>query len=483
LTLSQFQRSQYQILLSKAQHRKGATTAGATVPEPTALSFVDWVRMVEPTYQFYEHAQRLADALQAVADGECQRLMVFMPPRHGKTLLASKLFPAYYLHRHPSRHVGVASYSSALAYSISRACRGYYSRSGGALADDSSAVSQWHTAADGSLFATGVGGSQTGRGFHLGLIDDPLKNAEQAGSQTIKDKHREWWGSTWYTRCEPGGAIVVIQTRWAEDDLSGWLLEQEADDPHPQGWRIISLPALAEPMPLFPSSCSVEDDWRDPGQPLCPERFDVPELERIRSQLGPYFWNALYQQRPAPLEGALFRRDWWQTYDYSGLPSMERIIASWDLTFKANADSDFVAGIVIGQHGQNFYVMDAVCERLDINGTLAAIARMNERWEPQATLIEEAANGAAVLGLMRDRIPGLVAVKPEGGKISRAQAIAPRVEAGQVWLPRTASWLADWASHFDPFPRGRNDDLVDALSQAVTYCARDMWATNWFGNI
>ena len=456
----------------------------ATTPKPqTRLSFRDWVSQVEPRYEWYEHNRRLADALQDVADGRCRRLMIFMPPRHGKTLLTSKLFPAYFLQRHPDRHVGVASYSSALAYSISRACRGYFQQGNGQLAADSKSVSQWHTAAGGSLFATGVGGSQTGKGFHLGLVDDPLKNAEQASSQTIKDKQREWWGSTWYTRCEPGGAIVVIQTRWAEDDLSGWLLEQEANDPHPQEWRILSLPAIAEELPAFPDSCIVEEDWREPGKPLCPQRYDTTELERIRSQLGAYFWNALYQQRPAPLEGALFRRDWWQFYGADEDPKCDRLIASWDLSFKGKADSDFVAGVILAQSGVNYYVLDVVCERLDITGTLAAIKRLGQRWQPQATLVEDAANGPAVIGLLERKVPGLIPVKPEGGKIARAQAIAPIVEAGQVWLPKGAPWLADWHSHFDPFPRGRNDDLVDALSQAINWCGPQMWATQWYSLI
>ena len=431
------------------------------------LSFIDWVTAVEPRYCFHTHARRLAIALQNVADGHCRRLMVFMPPRHGKTLLASKLFPAYFLARNPEQHVGIASYSSALAYSISRSCRSYYRQGGGLLASDSKSVSQWHTAAGGSLFATGVGGSQTGRGFHLGLVDDPLKNAEQASSQTIKAKQRDWWGSTWYTRCEPGGAIVVIQTRWAEDDLSGWLLAQEAEDSHPQRWHVISLPAISEPLPSFPSSCTVEADWRSPGEPLCPERYDVPELERIRSQLGPYYWNALYQQRPAPLAGSLFRQDWWQFYGSAEAPAPERLIASWDLSFKASADSDYVAGVVLAQVGARFYVLDAVCDRLDINGSLAAIQRIYNRWHPQTTLVEAAANGEAVVGLLKRRIPGLIAVRPQGGKLSRAQAIAPLVEAGQVYLPKGATWLSVWASHFDPFPRGSHDDLVDALSQGL----------------
>jgi predicted phage terminase large subunit-like protein len=427
---------------------------------------------VDPAFVWHPHCKRLADALQTVADGHCRRLMVFMPPRHGKTLLTSKLFPAYFLARYPDRHVGVASYSAALAYSISRACRGFYADAGGALAQDSKSVSQWHTAYGGSLFATGVGGSQTGKGFHLGLVDDPLKNAEQASSQTIKDKHRDWWGSTWYTRCEPGGAIVVIQTRWAEDDLSGWLLAQEAEDPHPQRWHVISLPAIAEPLPSFPSSCTVEVDWREEGAPLCPERYDIPELERIRSQLGAYYWNALYQQRPAPLAGSLFRRDWWQHFTAEEAPAPERLIASWDLTFKASADSDYVAGVILAQVGNRFYVLDAVAERLDINGTLAAIARLNERWRPQATLVETAANGEAVLGLFKRKIHGLIGVRPEGGKLSRAQAIAPLVEAGQVLLPKGAPWLSAWASHFDPFPRGSHDDLVDALSQGLGWLVK-----------
>ncbi|HTE19108.1 MAG TPA: terminase family protein, partial [Armatimonadota bacterium] len=202
----------------------------AEAPEAPKLSFREFVDAVRPRYQWYRHCVVLADALQKVVDGEITRLMVFMPPRHGKSELVSRLFSAYYLYRHPERWVGINSYSAELAYTLSRAAREHYTRSGAGLRGDASAVKHWETGGGGGLWAAGVGGPITGKGFHAGVIDDPLKNAEEAASDTILAKQKEWYNSTFYTREEPGGAIIVVQTRWNEGDLSGWLLAQEGED-------------------------------------------------------------------------------------------------------------------------------------------------------------------------------------------------------------------------------------------------------------
>lgn len=254
---------------------------------------------VNPKFQMYRHCAALAGCLERIASGELKRLMVFMPPRHGKSELVSRIFPAYFLYRNPHKWVGLASYSGELAFALSRAARAYYESQGRRLSAAASSMRQWETQAGGGLWSAGVGGPITGKGFHLGLIDDPLKNAAEASSATVRAKQKDWYQSTFYTRQEPGGALVLIMTRWDEDDLAGWLLSREESGLEAEGWRIIHLPALAEAAPpVVPESCTLEPDWRAPGQALCPERFDAERLRKTMASVGRFYAQALYQQRP-----------------------------------------------------------------------------------------------------------------------------------------------------------------------------------------
>lgn len=438
-----------------------------------SLTLRQFVNKVYPQYQWYRHCAVLCDVLQRVADGKLKRVMIFMPPRGGKSQLTSKLFPAYMLYKYPHRWVGLNSYAAELAYTFSRASRDAYLAIGGQLRDDASAVKNWETPEGGGVWAAGVGGPITGKGFgSVGIIDDPLKNAEEASSNRIRDKQKEWYGSTFYTRGEPDAAIVVVQTRWNDDDLSGWLLQQEKADDEPERWHIVNFEALKEDSePKFPSSCTIEADWRSPGQALCPERFDERKLSRIKKKVGSYFWNALYQQRPAPMEGDYFKRSWWQFYKVTpDLIRFDRIIQSWDCAFKETNKSDFVVGQVWGKKGGDFYLLDQVRGRMDINGTLTAIRSLTAKYPTaSAKLVEDKANGSAVIDLLKRQISGLIPVQPEGGKLVRAVAIAPYAESGNIFLPdpSIAPWIHDFIEEFAVFPNGANDDQVDALSQSI----------------
>jgi hypothetical protein len=293
-------------------------------------AFRDFIVAAYPGYAFHIWAERLIALLQRVADGDLNRLIVCCPPRLGKSLLVSKLFPAYWVSRYPTRFCAIASYSAELAYAHSREARHYYRACGHALSKDSTAVGNWLTPERGGCIAAGVRGPFTGKGYALGIIDDPYKGPEDANSAGQRQKLVEWFQSVWLTRAEPapegapGGALqrgpagaaqVVVLTRWHQDDLIGWLLEQEAGDA-PQHWQVLNLPAIAEPPEQqikFPPTCTLEPDWRKPGEALCPERFPPAELDQIRIRAGSYWWNALYQQRPSPAEGLLFQRSWIRT--------------------------------------------------------------------------------------------------------------------------------------------------------------------------
>nr|WP_238360584.1 phage terminase large subunit [Iningainema tapete] len=396
--------------------------------------------------------------------------MVFLPPRHGKSVLVSKLFPGYLLYRHPQKWVGLNSYAAELSYTFSRASRDAYREMGGKMRDDAAAVKNWETPDGGGCWAAGVGGPITGKGFgSAGIIDDPLKNAKEALSATIKRGHQDWYGSTFYTRGEPDAPIILVMTRWAEDDLAGWLLQQELED-EPEHWHIVNFEAIKEDCPpKFPSTCTVEPDWRSPGEALCPERFDLPKLNRLQKRLGSYFFQALYQQHPSPAEGNYFKRSWWQFYKVA--PSdFDIVIQSWDCAFKETNTSDYVVGQVWGKRGGQFYLLDQVRARMDINATLQAIRAMSAKYpNSTAKLIEDKANGTAVIDLLKREIPGLIPIEPEGGKQVRAVAIAPYVEAGNVFLPESTSWVGDYIQEFSVFPNGSNDDQVDSTSQSIIW--------------
>lgn len=437
-----------------------------TVPGPASLKA--FTAQVNPRYQWYRHCDVLATSLERVASGELRRLMVFMPPRHGKSELVSRIFPAYYLLKHPEQWVGLASYAAQLAQTFSRVARDHYQRGGGTIRDDSAAVSLWQTVEGGGFWAAGVGGPLTGMGCHLGIIDDPLKNDEEAASETIRAKQKDWYAATFASRLEPNGAVVVVQTRWHQDDLSGWLLEQEALEA--EGWHIVNLDAVHEPLnrTAFPPTCTVEPDWRAQGEALCPERYDDEALRKIKARSGAYFWSALYQQRPTPVEGGLFKRSWWQRYD-TPPESFDMVVQSWDMAFKDDERSDYVVGQVWGLSGPRYYLLDQIRGRMDFPATVQAVRGLTAKWpQTRGVLIEEAANGAAVIQTLRREIAGIIAVRPQGGKASRAAGVSPLVESGSVWIPEATAWVSDFVEECAAFPTGTHDDQVDAMSQALT---------------
>jgi predicted phage terminase large subunit-like protein len=510
-----------------------------SVPDPDratttrqGLLFRDFIRAAFPSFQFHRLSELLIDLLQQVADGQLTRLIVCCPPRHGKSQLVSRLFPAYWVSRHPELFCAIASYSGELAYAHSREARHFYRSTGNPLCKDSAAVGNWLTPQRGGCIAAGVKGPFTGKGYNLGIIDDPYKGPEDAKSALQRERLIDWLKSVWFTRAEPGltaeGALlpaaqVLVMTRWDHHDMTAWLLEQEAEE-HPEQWTVLNLPAIAEPEAIsmqIPHTCTKVADWRLPGEPLCPERVPLDVLQRIRTRLGSYWWNALYQQRPSPAEGLLFRKDWIHPPlpVAAGQPRRYMpLVLSCDLSFKDGKDNDACGFALLGlleaqRHpaadamrqglalaanagaAQGVHAPDPWAELqiealwahrqlLDLPGVikflLASLVSLERQGlRPNAVLIEDAANGPAVCQLLKRQVPGLITIPPKGSKASRAHAVAPLVEAGQVRFARKADSLVEELLAFSP--RSGVDDQVDAFCQGVLWIEAQFWRGRGYG--
>lgn len=409
--------------------------------------------------------------LQRVADGEINRLMVFMPPRHGKSETVSRLFSAYYLHRYPERWAAITSYAVELASVLSRSARDNYLAGGGALRNDADAVKHWETVKGGGLWATGVGGPATGKGFHLGIIDDPLKNSEEAASDTIREKQKDWYRSTFSTREEPGGAVVVIMTRWHEDDLAGWLLAHEAgNDDEPERWHVVNMPAIADQAPLrLPATCTVEEDDRPVGEALCIERYPLPKLREIERRLGSYFWNALFQQRPGPRDGEFFKREWFKIVRV--LPARCRLVRYWDKA-ASEGKGAYSAGVLMAVSPDNrYFVVDVVRGQWSAGQREAVIlqtAQMDRLRYGEVITWTEQEPGSGGKESAENTVKNLAGftAKAEtvtGDKVLRAGPLAAQAEVGNVYLV-AGEWNESYLAELAAFPNGKRKDQVDGSS-------------------
>lgn len=461
-------KEQRQVLMEEARRELARRTMG------------DFVLYVDDNYQMNWHHRLLCDYLDKLARKEIRRLMVFMPPRHGKSELVSRKFPAYLLGRNPDTSIISCSYSADLASRMNRDVQRLIDSEKYSLLFPESHLfgKNIRSTAKGSFLrnsdifeivnhrgtyrSSGVGGGITGMGGEYIIIDDPVKNREDADSATIREKIYDWYTSTLYTRLEKDGCILLTLTRWHEDDLAGKLLKaaQEGADQ----WTILELPAVCEypPKPY---------DVRQEGEALWKWKYDEEALEKMKVTVGSRDWAALYQQHPTPGEGGTFKREWWNYYKV--LPDgLYDFVQSWDCTFKDAQSSDYVVGQVWARKGSSRYLLDQVRGRMSFTETLRAIRSLSAKW-PQAIrkLVEDKANGTAVIDVLRKEIPGLIPVEPEGGKIVRANAVTAVAEAGNIYLPdpSIAPWVHDFVEEHAVFPNGANDDQVDAQTQANTY--------------
>lgn len=438
-----------------------------------------------PEYAVNWHHRELARVLNKFARGEIKRLIVTMPPRHGKSQQVSRHLPAFMLGQNPRLKVVAASYAAELADAMNRDVQriidskeyrdvfpetklrgGAMSTTGGANAWVRNSGLFETVGYGGTYRSVGVGGSLTGLGGDRILVDDPIKNQEEADSLAQRNKVWDWYTSTLHTRCEPGGGICVTATRWHDDDLIGRLLKLSAEDPNADQWTVVNIPAVAESEPH-------DHDPRAPDEVLWPERYPSTVLAAIKATLGSRKWSALYQQRPAPELGLLIQRTWWRYFDVYP-ERFDQIVQAWDLTFTKSETSDYVAGGTFGRKGADIYLLDLVHDRLSFTQSLVRLKALRARWpQCQLTLVEKAANGAALHDTLQSEVPGIVLVPPKGSKVARVNAVSPRIEAGNVWIPSSEiapGWggpdgtvVTEWTA----FPSGVHDDIVDMMTYAI----------------
>lgn len=422
-----------------------------------------------PGWVHKDICQRLEKFSEQVANQESPRLMLFMPPRHGKSTLASVAFPAWHLGRHPDHEFISCSYSGSLAMNFSRKVRqllrepvykNVFEKS--RLDKDSQSVESWQTTQGGGYVAAGVGGGITGKGANILVIDDPVKNREDAESENNREATWDWYTSTAYTRLSPGGGILVILTRWHDDDLAGKLLrhaEEGADQ-----WEVIKYPAIAEE----------DEKYRKVGESLHPERYNVDALEQIRKAIGPRDWSALYQQNPVSDEGDYFSREMIRYFDYDEIDTSHlNFYCAWDLAIGQRDRNDYSVGIVVGvDEYDTLYVVDVVRGKYDGFELVEQILDLYETWRPSIVGIErghiEMALGPFLQKRTRERGLNEAYFKDlkvgKRDKEARARAIQGRMQQGMVYFPKDAVWTGTMVAELLRFPNGAHDDQVDALA-------------------
>jgi len=413
--------------------------------------------------------QRLEKFSHAVTERKSPRLMLFMPPRHGKSTLASVAFPAWHLGRNPEHEFISCSYSGSLAMSFSRKVRHQLREpnyknvfSDASLDPTSQSVESWLTTKGGGYVAAGVGGGITGKGAHVLVIDDPVKNREDAESEYSRDSVWDWYTSTAYTRLAPGGGILVILTRWHDDDLAGRLLAAAADGA--DDWEVVKYPAIAEQ----------DEEFRVEGEALHPERYDVPSLTKIQKAIGPRDWSALYQQNPVADEGDYFNRDMINYYDEADLDYTRlRYYCAWDLAIGQRERNDYSVGLVVAvDEYDKLYVVDCVRGKWDGFELVERILDLYETWRPGVVGIEkghiEMALGPFLEKRVRERRLNEAYFRDlktgRRDKEARARAIQGRMQQGMVYFPKEPLWVGPLIAELLRFPNGVHDDQVDALA-------------------
>lgn len=436
-------------------------------------SFMEFVRKMWPGFVHGRHHAVLARKFEDIAAGRLKRLAISLPPRHTKSEFGSYLFPAWFLGKFPGKKVMQSSNTGELAVGFGRKVRNLVMSEqyaqvfpNVALRQDSKAAGRWSTNHDGEYFAIGVGGTMTGRGADLVVIDDPHTEQEAAlaaHDPSVYDRSYEWYTSGPRQRLQPNGAIVIIATRWSERDLIGRVLKDAAERDRLDEWEVVELPAI------MPS-----------GAPLWPEFWSLKELEALRQELPASKWNAQYQQQPTGEEGAIVKRDWWRVWEKDDPPPCEYIIQSWDTAYTKNERSDFSACTTWGifyldedRRAPNIILLDAFQKRMEFPELKEKAKSMYMEWQPDTCIIEAKAAGAPLVYELRqagipvsEYTPVRGTAKQSNDKISRLNSVSDIFKSGVVWAPDTR-WARELIDQMAAFPNAAHDDLTDTAVQAM----------------
>lgn len=397
------------------------------------------------------------DMLNGVIPIKNQYIMISLPPRHSKSMSITETLPSYFMGKFPASKVIMTAYSITLADDFARAnakkIEEYKVFNNTVVSNNQDRMVLDNNSV---CVKAGIMGGITGKGAHLLIIDDPIKTQEEASSETTRNKIWKEWESSLSTRLEEAAIVILIMTRWHEDDLAGRLLNGEYGDPLP--WDVVNIPMEAEENDIL---------GRTPGEPLW-DRYGLDFIKE-RKQYAKTF-NALYQGRPSAEEGNIIKRHWWKYYDKTDklMNMIPFYCLSVDATFKDSTTADKVSIQVWGKLGTNFYLIDRNNARMDFTTTLLAIRNMLSKYPKiSAKYVEDKANGSAIINVLNKEIGGFIGVNPLGGKESRAYSVTPYIEAGNVLLPREV-WVNDFIEECSNFPNGKNDDDVDAMTQAIS---------------
>lgn len=440
--------------------------------EQARRSYAAFVSYVMPDYIHSHFSQTVCAELdmflEQVMAGKRPVLLFSAPPQHGKSQLVSRMLPPYIFGRFPDSRIAACSYSMDLSQTMNRSVQQImldepYAR----LFPQVSLNPNRIVTVDneprrnsemfdipghkGYYVCTGVGGALTGKSVDIGIIDDPIKNEQEARSPTIKKTIENWYKTVFLTRLSKRSGQIVMATRWALDDLSGFIAK------HNPKAKILHFPAIDSE-----------------GKALVPELHSLEKLLETKAMLTPAQWAALYQQQPVVDGGNIFLEHWFRRWNEANIPDhFDMMIASWDLTFKDANTSDYVVGQIWGTKGADFYLLDQLRDRLSFTGSKEAVRTMHEKY-PQAhgKLIEDKANGPAIIDELKSEISGILPINPKGSKVARAYAVTPFFQAGNVYIPEDETkfpWVNDYVAEMISFPAGAHDDQVDATTQALNY--------------
>jgi len=436
--------------------------------EKARTSFIDFVEHVWPEFIHGAHHRRMATAFERVAKGELKRLAICMPPRHTKSEFASYLLPAWFLGLYPHKQVMQLSHTADLAEQFGRKVRNLVDSDiyheiypGTQLRKDSTAAARWNTDKNGIYQAMGVGAAVAGKGADLLIIDDPISEQEGKGLDPKPfDNVYDYYMTGPRQRLQPGGAIIIVMTRWNKRDLVGRLIENSIKNPDGDQWELIEFPAI------LPS-----------GKPLWPEFWKLEDLLKTKVAIDNRFWQAQYQQNPTSEEGAIIKREWWQRWEHDEPPYVDYTLISWDTAFEKHNRADYSAMTVWGVFYKdndsgvkqpNIILLDAVKKRVEFPELKQWAKDAYDEWQPDSMIIEKRASGAPLIYELRAMGVPVQEFTPSKGndKFSRLNAVADLFASGFVWAPETR-WADEVIDDVASFPAGTHDDLVDTVSQAL----------------